>query len=637
MAGGGVSEKKKTKSFHACAGRPREAVVTPKDVGEPFLGDHAQHLAQPDHDRHRRGEARLVPRRVLPLLAQVEIELGQRGALGCTPRLLAEGEKSQARGQHEPFLGGGDDNVDPPSVHGQLGDAEARDGVDDEDRTGAPRGLRVPAHVVEHARRGLAVLDEHPLHVRVVAQRLGDTIRRHRVAVRRFQLDDGEAEGLADGEPALGERTRVDHDDPVARRQRVGDRRLHGSRSRAGGSEHVLLGLHEALEPLPHLAEERVVFRGAVMDDRTGHREQDIGWHGRRTRRHQLVLLHALLLLRNVCAFRLTLAEALRPRQRRGMISPMTSRTVRTMCPMNCHPTFCGMLVEVSEKGRVLAVKGDLKNPDSRGFLCIRGRAAVEIPHNGRRLAQPLVRDGRRGEDRWRAVSWEEAIDRIVRAIEATSRERVGFWFGHGAHVTGINRPLIMRFGHLGGMQVWNPAIVCWAMGAYGLGITGVIESNTKEDMAAHSRFVLLWGANLASQPTTAPHLMEARRRGARVVLIDVRRTEAARHADETWLIRPGTDAALALAMAHVIVAEGFVDHDFVARQTVGSEAYTEHLKPFTPEWAEGETGLAAADIRRLAREYATSRPAMIVVGGASMYKHRHGWEPGRAIATLPA
>ena len=319
------------------------------------------------------------------------------------------------------------------------------------------------------------------------------------------------------------------------------------------------------------------------------------------------------------------------------MISPMTSRTVRTMCPMNCHPTFCGMLVEVSEEGRMLGVKGDPENPDSRGFLCIRGRAAVEIPHNGRRLAQPLVRDGRRGEDRWRAVSWGEAIDRIVRAIEATRREGVGFWFGHGAHVTGINRPLIMRFGHLGGMQVWNPAIVCWAMGAYGLGITGIIESNTKEDMAAHSRFVLLWGANLASQPTTAPHLVEARRRGARVVLIDVRRTEAARHADETWLIRPGTDAALALAMAHVIVAEGFVDHDFVARQTVGSEAYTEHLKPFTPEWAEGETGLAAADIRRLAREYATSRPAMIVVGGASMYKHRHGWEPGRAIATLPA
>jgi len=304
---------------------------------------------------------------------------------------------------------------------------------------------------------------------------------------------------------------------------------------------------------------------------------------------------------------------------------------------MNCHPTFCGMLVEVSEDGRLQDVTGDHDNPDSRGFLCIRGRAAAEIPHNGLRLTQPLVRDGRRGGDRWRAISWGEALDRIASAIAATRRERVGFWFGHGAHVTGINRPLIMRFGHLGGMQVWNPAIVCWAMGAYGLALTGVIETNTKEDMAAHSRLVILWGANLASQPTTAPHLIEARRRGARVIAIDVRRAETSRHADLTWLIRPGTDAALALGMAHVIVAEGLVARDFISRQTVGYEAYAKHLERFTPEWAEGETGLAAEDIRGLAREYATTTPAMIIVGGASMYKHRHGWQPGRAIATLPA
>jgi len=315
----------------------------------------------------------------------------------------------------------------------------------------------------------------------------------------------------------------------------------------------------------------------------------------------------------------------------------MATRTVRTMCPMNCHPTFCGMLVDVSDEGRVLGVKGDPDNPDSRGFLCIRGRAAAEIPDNGLRLTRPLVRDGCRGEDRWRPVSWPEALARIVTAIEATKRERVGLWFGHGVHVTGMNRPLIMRFGHLGGMQVWNPAIVCWAMGAYGLGITGVIEANTKEDMAEHSRLIILWGANLASQPTTAPHLIEARKRGARAIVIDVRHTEASRHADETWLIRPGTDAALALAMAHVIVAKGLVAQDFIARHTLGYDAYAEHLKAFSPEWAERETGLAAASIRRLAREYATSTPAMIVLGGASMYKHRHGWEPGRAIATLPA
>jgi anaerobic selenocysteine-containing dehydrogenase len=84
-------------------------------------------------------------------------------------------------------------------------------------------------------------------------------------------------------------------------------------------------------------------------------------------------------------------------------------------------------------------------------------------------------------------------------------------------------------------------------------------------------------------------------------------------------------------------VSEGLVARDFVAQHTVGYDAYAEHLKAFSPEWAERETGLPAEKIRGLAREYATSRPAMIVVGGASMYKHRHGWQPGRAIATLPA
>src|SRR5262249_49608804 len=197
----------------------------------------------------------------------------------------------------------------------------------------------------------------------------------------------------------------------------------------------------------------------------------------------------------------------------------------------------------------------------------------------------------------WRDVSWSEALDRIVAAVAATRRERVGIWFGHGAHVTGINRPLLMRFGHLGRMQVWNPAIVCWAMGAYGLALTGVVETNTKEDMAAHSRLIILWGANLASQPTTAPHLVEARRGGARVIAIDVRRAEASRHADETWLIRPGTDAALALAMAHVIVAEGLCAREFISRQTVGYEAYAKHLERFTPEWAQAETGLSAEKI----------------------------------------
>ena len=220
-------------------------------------------------------------------------------------------------------------------------------------------------------------------------------------------------------------------------------------------------------------------------------------------------------------------------------------RHIKTMCPMNCHPTQCGMLVEV-EHERVTSIKGDPENPDSRGFLCMRGQATREIPHNPLRLGSPLRRVGRRGEDRWEPIAWEDAYSILTEQIQQTRRDRVGIWSGHGALATASIRPLIMRFGYLGGFQVWNPAMICWALGAYGLALTGVLEANTKEDMAAHSRTILLWGANLTSQPTTAPHLIEARKKGASIIHIDCRSNEASRLADEVYITQPGSDATLA-------------------------------------------------------------------------------------------
>jgi anaerobic selenocysteine-containing dehydrogenase len=310
--------------------------------------------------------------------------------------------------------------------------------------------------------------------------------------------------------------------------------------------------------------------------------------------------------------------------------------TVRTMCPMNCHPTYCGMQVELQE-GKVTKISGDPENPDSQGFLCVRGRAAHEMIENPKRLLQPLRRVGPRGSASWEPISWQEALAQIVASIQASERKRSGIWFGHGASATGTARPLLMRFGSLAGVQIWNPAMTCWSLGAYGLALVGLLETNTKEDMAAHSQSIILWGANLASQPTTAPHLVAARKRGAHVTLIDVRRTEAARHADEVVLIRPGTDAALALAMCHVIVAEHLAQSAFLAEHSIGYEQFSTHVAQFTPEWAAAICGIAPETIRQLARRYATARPAMIVLGGSSIFKHERGWQAGRAIACLPA
>jgi anaerobic selenocysteine-containing dehydrogenase len=311
-------------------------------------------------------------------------------------------------------------------------------------------------------------------------------------------------------------------------------------------------------------------------------------------------------------------------------------RTTTTMCPMNCIPTQCGMVVEV-EDNKLLTLKGDPHNPDSRGFLCIRGRATHEIFDNPKRLLRPLRHVGARGANRWQECSWDEAYAMIVNAISQTQPERVGLWRGHGVGTTGILSYLITRFGMLGGFQHWISSIICWAMGGYGLGLTGVLETSTKEDMAANARTILLWGATLSSQPDLAPHLVEARKRGAYVIHIDTRRTEASRHANEVILLQPGTDAALALSIAHVLIQEGLCDQTFIDAHTLGFAQFADHVYQYTPEWAATITGVEPERIRNLARRYARDTPSMIVLGGSSMYKHQHGWETSRAISCLPA
>lgn len=315
------------------------------------------------------------------------------------------------------------------------------------------------------------------------------------------------------------------------------------------------------------------------------------------------------------------------------------SRIVRTMCPMNCHPTLCGMLVEI-DGDRVVGVRGDPDNPDSRGFLCIRGQASREIIDNPARLRHPLMRVAR-GRDEWRPASWDEALGLIVTRMRAAGPAAVGAWSGHGLFAnnygTRVASHLLRRFTNLYGAQWWSPTMICWGLGAFGLALTGIVETNTKEDMAAHARLIVLWGANLASQPNTARHLAAARRRGAHVVTIDVRETEASAQSDETLLVRPGSDPALALAMLHVIVAEKLWDAEFVARHTVGFEALTAHVADYSPAWAAPITGVPSARIVALARRYATTRPAMILLGGSSMHKGAGTWTGARAVGCLPA
>ena len=128
-----------------------------------------------------------------------------------------------------------------------------------------------------------------------------------------------------------------------------------------------------------------------------------------------------------------------------------------------------------------------------------------------------------------------------------------------------------------------------------------------------------------------------AKQRGAKVVTIDVRRTEATAQSDEVYLIKPGTDAALALALINVIISEKLHDADYIEQYTVGFDKLCVHAKKYTPEWAAALTGLKVDRIIGLARQYATTKPAMLVIGGSSLHKGSNSWTAARAISCLPA
>lgn len=310
--------------------------------------------------------------------------------------------------------------------------------------------------------------------------------------------------------------------------------------------------------------------------------------------------------------------------------------TIRTMCGMFCHPTMCGIRVR-TDGNRIVGVAGDPENPDSKGFLCVRGQAVPEVVHSSSRFLKPLKRQSGSLDSGWSPVSWESALDLIADRMAIAGREQVGVLYGHGALQSGVGSHLISRFANMYGCQRWIGSINCWVYGALGFAITGVIKTNSKEDLGANSKVVLLWGANPASQPNTARYIAQAKSRGAVVATIDCRAGENAHQSDIVILIRPGTDAALALGMMHVIVTESLHDQGFIDRHTVGFPQLRDHLQGMTPEWACEVTGVPSDRIRELARLYASCRPAMIVAGGSSMYKHAMGWLSSRAISCLPA
>ncbi|HEU0016650.1 MAG TPA: molybdopterin oxidoreductase family protein [Longimicrobium sp.] len=311
---------------------------------------------------------------------------------------------------------------------------------------------------------------------------------------------------------------------------------------------------------------------------------------------------------------------------------------VRGACPHDC-PDTCAMLVHVRD-GRAVRVQGDPEHPVTQGFLCTKVNRYVERTYHADRLTVPLRRVGPKGEGRFEPATWDEALDDIARRLDeirgADGPQSILPYSYAGTMGLVQGGSMDRRFFHRVGASLLDRTI-CAAAGSAGWGVTYGDRMGPSPEEAEHARLVLLWGTNtLTSNPHLWPALRRARERGARLIAIDPIRTRTAAQCHEHLPIRPGTDAALALGMMHVIFRDGLEDGDYLRAHTVGWEALRERVREWPPERAAAVTGLEAERIEGLAREYALTRPSFIRLN-YGLQRHAGGGMAVRVLSILPA
>jgi len=316
----------------------------------------------------------------------------------------------------------------------------------------------------------------------------------------------------------------------------------------------------------------------------------------------------------------------------------MSTQKIYGACPHDC-PDTCGFITEV-EDGRAVNFYGNPGHPVTQGWLCAKVRPYLDHVYHPDRLRYPLRRVGPKGSGQWQRLSWADAIAEIA-----------GRWQHISAHY-GPEAILPYSYsGTLGLVQMsvtngrfWNrlgasrlERSICGAAAELAVESTLGARLSPPYAQAEHSRLVIIWGHNPATTaPHFMPHLTAARRNGAQLVVIDPRHTRTARAANLHLAPLPNTDGALALGLAHVIVAEGRHNEPWLAANTVGWPQFKARLADFTPEQVAEITGLPPADIINLARLYAASSPALIKIADG-LQRHRNGGQIVRAICALPA
>jgi len=290
--------------------------------------------------------------------------------------------------------------------------------------------------------------------------------------------------------------------------------------------------------------------------------------------------------------------------------------------------------------GKVESVRGDPGHPVTRGFLCAKVNRYPERTNSPNRILGPLIRTGPKEAGEFREATWQEALDliteRLKTAMAAHGPQSILPYSYSGTLGLVQSASLDRRFFHALGASLLDRTI-CSEAGFQGYRYTIGASIGTDPEEVHAARLIILWGTNtLTSNPHLWPQVRQAREAGARVVGIDPYRTRTMTQVDEHLAIRPGTDAALALAMMHVIVTEDLLDRDYIAMATVGFEALSARAAEFDPRRAEGITGIPAGTIAALAREYARTRPAFIRIN-YGLQRHAGGGMAVRTIACLPA
>lgn len=308
------------------------------------------------------------------------------------------------------------------------------------------------------------------------------------------------------------------------------------------------------------------------------------------------------------------------------------------VCPLDC-PDTCSLLLH-KENGKIVKVTGNPDHPITQGAICNKVRNMAHRVYHPERVLYPLRRTGPKGAGLFERISWDEAIreitDRYKALIESDGPESIlpySFYGNMGIlSVDGMDRRF---FNRLGASKLKQS--ICNSAGNEGWKSVMGFNGGTVPEDTVNADVIIVWGGNIVSTNMHQVVLAEkARKRGAKVVVIDVHKNQTGQWADWFIPLHPGTDAALAVGIMHVLFRDGLADEAFMERYTIGHEELREHVKTYTPEYVSSVTGIPAEDVEKLAELYGRAGVSYIHIGNGLQH-HDNGGMTVRSIAALPA